>query len=154
MTIASGVGLMFHIQAMNSSHFPCLIATFVALVSVTGCHGEEPVIPDEPTPAAWAAYRGDGALADGSLRDAAPPELCSEGNGAVTTMRVVNSTAGNISTFWVDFDCTERFYQTIAPGESKDQMSFIQHVWRFRAGDGRLLGQVVLDTSPLQEVEL
>jgi len=146
---------------MNTSYSRCLIrareglcVAAAVLVLLAGCHGEDPVIPGEPRPDEWAAFRGDVGLADGSLADAAPPELCSSGNGASMTMRVTNTTAGPVTSFWVDFDCTERRYQVIEPGDTTDQMTFVDHVWRFRTAQGALVRQLVVEDTPVQEVEL
>ncbi len=149
---------MFHVRVMDSSSFYHVVFGALCLLALAGCHGEEPVLPDEPDPQFWASYRdgevADGSLVDGSLADAASPGLCSEQNGQGTAMRVVNTTAGPVASYWVDFECNERPYQTIPAGESRDQMSFVGHVWRFRGADGRLIRQVVLEETPLQEVEL
>lgn len=138
---------------MNSSNFHHVALGLCGILALLGCHGEEPVLPDEPDPVFWASYR-DGEVADGSLADAAPPEICSAQNGPGTGMRVTNTTNEVVASFWVDFECNELPYQSIPPGETRDQMSFVGHVWRFRRADGRLLRQIVLEETPLQEVEL
>lgn len=125
----------------------------MAALALAACHGEEPVIPDEPSPAQWAAF-ADAGLADGFLGDAPLPDVCTELNGQAMTMRVVNTTGAPVVTFWVDAGCVERMYQQVPAGESRDQMSFVGHVWRFRTPGGALLRQVTLEETPLQEVEL
>lgn len=132
------------------------IPAFVGLaLALTACHGEDPVIPPEPDPSEWVDYLGDGGdLADGSLVDAAPPLVCTVGQGDSTILRVINTTRRPIVMWWVDYGCVERPYQTVPPGEFRDQQTFVQHVWSIRTDDGDLIRQISVADTPTEVVEL
>ncbi len=114
-------------------------AVLAAAILLGACHGEEPVIPPEPDPTAWAEHLGDGGdPSDGSPWDAAPPERCTAGQGDATVLRVINATPTPIVMWWLDYECGERRYQVVPPREFRDQESFVEHVWRLRTEDGAL----------------
>lgn len=166
MTIASVEAFVFHVRVMASTSPTHLVmrchprwalrsAALAAAALLGACHGEDPVIPPEPDPAAWADYLGDGGgLADGSLSDGPPPEVCTAGQGEATRLRVVNSTPAPVVMWWVDYACGERRYQVVPPGEFRDQESFVEHVWRLRTEDGELLRTVTLSETPTEVIEL
>ncbi len=77
--------------------------------------------------------------------DAALPIVCSDA-GAEAGLVVNNGCAESLDLWWVDFACTEEFYQTIDPGGSAAQDSFVTHPWRLRLADG---GRVVKEIPPL-----
>lgn len=134
---------------------PFALAAALGL-ALAACHGDEPVVPEPPDPAAWAQFYGDGGVevADGMLSDMEPPPTCSTGNGPASRMTIINGTRGGIDRFWVDYQCNEVSYGRIARGERATQDSFVGHVWRFRDDDGDLLREVVLSASPEETVEL
>ncbi len=130
-------------------------AVLAAAILLGACHGEEPVIPPEPDPTAWAEHLGDGGdPSDGSPWDAAPPERCTAGQGDATVLRVINATPTPIVMWWLDYECGERRYQVVPPREFRDQESFVEHVWRLRTEDGALLHTVTLSETPTEVIEL
>lgn len=76
----------------------------------------------------------------------AAPETCSrDGNRAL--LRIRNDRATGVVVFWVDFDCREKLYKRLQPGESATQSTFDAHPWRVRdAASGALLVDFVPDS--------
>lgn len=141
--------------------------------ALTGCYGAEPVIPEAPDPAEWAAYADhdhdqgidpdDGVERDRGVRvndaepltDATISGACSVIGGAGTQWTVRSNRPGPLKLWWVNFECNEVPYGDVFFDAPYVQMSFVDHVWRIRdAQTGQLVTEVVLDTTPAQLTEV
>lgn len=64
----------------------------------------------------------------------------SRDGGVETKVTFVNQTAGAVSLDWVDPDGQRRPYGTIGPGESREQNTYVGHVWVVSDQRGTRLG--------------
>jgi hypothetical protein len=67
---------------------------------------------------------------------------CSPSTNKPTTVQFVNHTADTIQYFWVNFDCNEQQYGSIAPGDSIEQPTYDGHEWIVRDLAGNELSRV------------
>ena len=71
---------------------------------------------------------------------------CSIRGTTAATIMITNNRNRAVSVYWVDYQCKEELYQTIQPGGSYTQDTFVTHPWRIRdAADQTLLAQFVAD---------
>ena len=54
-----------------------------------------------------------------------------------------NRTRGSVSIYWLDFKGERVWYNTLAPGESYSQQTFVTHPWVILDTDGRCVDQLV-----------
>jgi hypothetical protein len=72
------------------------------------------------------------------------PTLCSQSGtvGAKITF-VNNCTTLTVKLIWIDYQCVEKPYPTLAPGQSVVVDSYVTHPWRIRdSANGKLLKEV------------
>lgn len=67
------------------------------------------------------------------------------GNGPETSIRLENATTEALVTVWIEPGGRRRSYGDLAPGASRDQHTFVGHVWGFERGDGTLLAAAAAD---------
>jgi hypothetical protein len=60
----------------------------------------------------------------------AAPSTCSPASNTAATITVTNKTGQTVLLMWLDFNCNEQQYNSIAPGVSVTQGTFTGHVWR------------------------
>jgi len=65
-------------------------------------------------------------------------------NDALNVTFTNKTTTKTVSTWWVGFDCKEMVYNTLAPGQSYQQATFVNHAWRVREGNNNPSGTVLL----------
>jgi len=58
-----------------------------------------------------------------------------------------NHTRGSVSIYWLDFNGERVWYNTLAPGESYSQQTFVTHPWVIVDSDGRCLDHLVATRS-------
>src|SRR6266478_3737810 len=95
---------------------------FLALMTSMGC-------------GSGGASRPDGAGAEGcgvAIADTAPV-VCST-VGVTHAPLMVHNTCGalTIQMFWVNYQCAEMSYGTVAPGQTFNNNSWVSHPWRLR----------------------
>ena len=78
-----------------------------------------------------------------------PPTVCSQVGTQDAGITFANDcTTLSVKTYWVDYQCTEKYYQTLKPGDSYLQQTYVTHPWRIRdAASGKLLKDVPPPTS-------
>jgi hypothetical protein len=54
-----------------------------------------------------------------------------------------NRTAGTVAIYWLDFRGERVWYNTLAPGESYTQQTYVTHPWVIVNADGKCLAQLV-----------
>src|SRR5262249_41109065 len=97
----------------------------------------------------WAGY-GDGcsctarayAPASFSASPSAPPpppevpadDACStiEAVWTPAILHLTNETPSPVELYWHAYDCKERLYTTVAPGQTLDQATYVGNTWRVR----------------------
>lgn len=55
----------------------------------------------------------------------------------------VNETETRVTVYWIDFKGTRVFYNSLAPGESYTQQTYVTHPWIVDDDDGRCLELLV-----------
>ena len=65
-----------------------------------------------------------------------------------------NHTHGSVSIYWLDFNGDRVWYNTLAPGESYSQQTFVTHPWVIVDADGRCLDQLVATEAGTFEVPI
>jgi len=62
-----------------------------------------------------------------------PPQVCSKASGVSATLTIVNACPKTtLQLSWINLQCGESTYATVAPGGSFVQPSFVGHPWRIR----------------------
>lgn len=67
------------------------------------------------------------------------PTLRSGGNGTATQVAFVNDTRQVVTVSWLDQDGSRVTYQTLRPGETYTQPTYVGHPWVVAAVDGQAL---------------
>ncbi|RSM70727.1 hypothetical protein DMB66_08385 [Actinoplanes sp. ATCC 53533] len=67
------------------------------------------------------------------------PTLRSGGNGTPTQVAFVNDTRQVVTVSWIDQDGSRVTYQTLRPGETYTQPTYVGHPWVVAAVDGQAL---------------
>jgi hypothetical protein len=83
---------------------------------------------------------------DLAIADAGPPSVCSAMAVTSATLQINNHCAEPVDLWWVNYTCSEVYYQTIQPAQSTQQSSWITHPWRVRLADA---GALVQEIPPL-----
>lgn len=92
-----------------------------------------PVDEIEPEPEPEPVRAQDAGSDTGPLE---PSGSCSIESKLVADLTMHNTyTDRTVAVFWVDFDCKEHSYGTIAPGATKGVGSYVTHPWLFRNPD-------------------
>jgi hypothetical protein len=82
-----------------------------------------------------------------SLPGPAPAACSGTGTPAAATLTVTNEATCSLELWWVDFSCSELFYQYVPPnGASVTQGTFVTHTWRLRAAGTH---ELLRDIPPL-----
>ncbi|BCY08370.1 hypothetical protein [Actinoplanes sp. L3-i22] len=82
-----------------------------------------------PTPVAgWAELPPLPPSAEATAADAT--------DGAATSVAFVNTTAGPVSVWWLDYDHKRVHYQDLQPGQEYLQPTYTGHVWVVTTADG------------------
>lgn len=107
----------------------------VALLGGPACVGEGRFLEDY-----LEDYEHIQPLPDGGVTDGGVASECSAfGEGQAVLLFVNDSSSTNVRFFWVDPQCRESLYGTLAPGEEQRQSTYGGHVWVVRDGRGRLV---------------
>jgi len=119
---------------------------------------DDPDAPLRPVPdSGFVPYAPE--RADGGLTPCTPapvpdvPGPCSpRGEAPAATVVLVDDCALEpVELFWVDFDCHERSYARVGPGELARQATFAGHRWRVRwSRTGQLLQEFVATPGTLE----
>lgn len=113
----------------------------------------DPNVPDEetvfPMPPPQTAS-GPPDEGDAPARAPSPPPLrgdppeseesCSAESTTPATIQVTNATNETLEIVWLDQDCNDTAYETLAPGQSYSQPSYVGHFWNAinrQTGDAR-----------------
>lgn len=72
-----------------------------------------------------------------------PSVACSRDGGASIDVTFANDAATTVTLFWVDTGCGETGYHVLTPGQTVDQATYTEHVWRARAGDSDPAGTLL-----------
>ena len=85
------------------------------------------------------------------LVDPAPPsgDKSQPGTPSVT-VQFRNATSSPVEMYWVDFTGKEKGYGAIAAGNSIEQVTGVNHVWRFRQG-GQVIASYTASNAPGQQ---
>jgi hypothetical protein len=78
--------------------------------------------------------------------DAAPLGCSVASDVAATLVFTNNFTNRSVVTFWINYQCQEQRYRTLAPGESYSQGTYVTHPWRVRDTNGALVKDVPAST--------
>jgi hypothetical protein len=65
-----------------------------------------------------------------------------------------NHTHGSVSIYWLDFTGERVWYNTLAPGESYSQQTYVTHPWVIVDADGRCLDQLVATEAGTFEIPI
>lgn len=65
-----------------------------------------------------------------------------------------NHARGSVSIYWLDFKGERVLYNTLAPGESYSQQTFVTHPWVILDADGRCLDQLVATAAGTFDVPI
>lgn len=87
--------------------------------------------PAGTDPAAWPELTALPATTESTLR--------SGGNGTPTEVAFVNDSAQVVTVSWLDLDGKRVTYQTLRPGATYTQPTYVGHPWVVAAADGRAL---------------
>ena len=81
---------------------------------------------------------------------------CSEDRQPLTqaTFTVINATADTVELLWRNGSCQEAFYQTLRPGVSVTQGTYVGHVWVVRDDSGRARAWFVVEEPGPSTVEV
>lgn len=125
-----------------------------ARAAATACMGRTPL---DPNGARIFSDDAGADVADGGLVGIDGGTTCSTMGGPAMTATFRNKTSEVVSAYFVDFQCAEKYYVTLAAGASLAQVTSGGHVWRFRLGDqiatGLLLKEYLADPlSPSVDV--
>lgn len=95
----------------------------------------DPISSNAATPTGWSAVK----------------RTCSVKGTTPTNITFTNDSERTLRIYWIDYNCKETFYNTLPPGQSYTQPTFVTHPWSVRdANTDELLRQVVpADTTPL-----
>lgn len=88
----------------------------------------------------FGGYNGDQTALVGGMDD--------------VTLTLVNRTSVPVSYFWVDNNGKETLYGTINPGNSTRQGTYAGHWWRFKFGNGAIVGAFAATNRTTQMVEI
>jgi len=58
--------------------------------------------------------------------------VCSGNNGSSIIFQLQNQRDASVDLIWVNFQCGEQVYATVAPSGSANQQTYVNHVWRVR----------------------
>jgi hypothetical protein len=105
---------------------------------------KEWVGPTQPELPSQRVPLPDQVITDRAGLREAPPAVCSFPSDPATIRFVNERTRGVSVVFWVDYDCQERLYHRLEPGETWTQETYAAHPWRVRDEGGALL----LDFAP------
>jgi hypothetical protein len=74
--------------------------------------------------------------------------VCRTSANTSVNVSFANNTTGAVDIYWVDYNCQERFYKTLAAGAAYTQQTYLTHVWRVKKqSNGAVLKQVVINNS-------
>ncbi len=78
-----------------------------------------------------------------SLSAQSPNPTCTDPatEGDALDLSITNHRDETITLVWFSYDCQEDIYETIAPGETITQGSYVNHNWIIRASDGSAIYQ-------------
>src|SRR5581483_2958755 len=94
-------------------------------VAVDAVKGERSVVPEAPKGA--LAVRGDGR------------PRASAASSEQTVMRFINHSGQRARLFWIDTEGHRKEYGSLAPDESREQHTYVGHVWAIEGEDGAAL---------------
>jgi hypothetical protein len=77
-----------------------------------------------------------------------PAATCSSNSATAVTYTFANLTSRKVDVYWVDQNCKEKFYQSLAAGASYDQGTFDGHVWRLYDSESKTLLNQITVTTP------
>lgn len=111
-----------------------LVPALVVCAALAGCLEGDPNPLKQGSPTAITPGSSGGVSSGGStLPTVQPGTACAQGSSAAVDVTFRNQTADHtIDLFWVDYQCTEVKYATLAPGASRAQPTFVGHPWRLR----------------------
>ena len=87
--------------------------------------------PAAADPATWPELTALPVATEATLR--------SGGNGTPTQVAFVNDTSQVVTVSWIDQDGSRVTYQTLRPGETYTQPTYVGHPWVVAAADGQAL---------------
>jgi len=132
----------------------CLAGAGVVTVLLLRTGAESPTVA-APQPSAEAVPAGADAATWPELT-ALPvttePTLRSGGNGAATQVAFVNDTGQVVTVSWIDQDGSRVTYQTLRPGETYTQPTYVGHPWVVAAADGQALAVFQPAAAPSRAV--
>ncbi len=74
--------------------------------------------------------------------------VCSTSGSTAASFTITNDRDAAIDLVWVDYSCAEQAYGTINPNASKNQGTYVTHVWRVRNdSDKAFLAGFVLNSA-------
>ncbi len=79
---------------------------------------------------------------------------CSRTGDVAATLTFVNRTNRTVDVYWIDYECKEQLWFTLAPGQRINQDTFVTHVWLVRdtRSDDELIR--IVSTEPSETVEI
>ncbi|MDX2078045.1 MAG: hypothetical protein SFZ02_16565 [bacterium] len=81
-------------------------------------------------------------------------QSCSNGNGAPTTLILVNNGSEAISYYWLGFNCQEIPYGSILPGQLETLDTYDGHEWIARTASGDEVGRGVASSETVVTVSI
>lgn len=74
------------------------------------------------------------------------------GTGGTAVIKVVNYSSAPIGVYWINFDCAEQLYATLAPNVTFEQPTYDRHQWIIRAEDASEIGRLTASESELRTI--
>ena len=112
-------------------------------------HSERPTSTTRPTPDSTTQPTPTAAVEPTPTSVVATNELggeCSAGSPVENSTTFVNETDDYVTTIWVNEECADVEYETLAPGDSYTQESFVGDPWRVRSEES---GELMPMETPL-----
>lgn len=71
--------------------------------------------------------------------------VCSPTSNSWVNVSFINSTTAAVDIYWIDYNCQEKFFKTLAAGASYTQQTYLGHVWRVKKqSNTAVIKQVVI----------
>jgi hypothetical protein len=84
-----------------------------------------------------------------------PGSACSQTSDLNVSLTLNNRSARSLNVFWVDYNCAEQAYGTLAPGGNFATSTHPTHPWRLRdAATGTLVFEYVTGPTSVQNVDV
>jgi hypothetical protein len=131
-----------------------LLSLLLLATMFVGCLDGDPN-PTDPTQNASSSGIGGSTSGSPSPSPTTQPSgTCSQQNAQAVNLPFRNNFADrSVKIFWVDYGCNEQAYNTIAPGGTHVQQTYVGHPWRVRdAVTNALYKEVVPSTTAPPEV--